>query len=326
MSSPSYFQCRPFLQEKIYGCTLKHLPALTLVIYDAIQQIDMKCAVIERKVAKIYRAQGKQCWHSTNKHKEQDADFERSEDEEMEALERLNSFSHSESYSPTSPVRRPEINFDENIISPFNYEESEEMKQEIEEPLLQQEPFDGGSPIPTNCTGDAHCTCMRCASTPGSPKFPGNPSMLSAEVSMMSHSVPLTRRDTCLKHSLNENSLYGCWESKRIRTPFQNSTGFVTSSPIISNSDVLKQTLPEDPMHWSVEDVILFLNHADLQMSDLLAYLLRQHEIDGKALLLLNNDMIIKYMGLKLGPSLKLCHCIKKLKEEKSLSAFGNSH
>lgn len=270
-------------------------------------------------MTKIYLAQGKQCCHSTNEHKEQDTDFERSEDEEMEAMARLSSFSHSESYSPTSPVRRPEINVDENIIAPFSYEESQEMEQEI-----KQEPFDGGSPIPIICTGDDHCTCMRCAGTPGSPMFPGNASMLPAEVSMMSNSVPLTQRDTSLKHSLDGNSLSGCLESKRIRTSYRNSTGFVTSSPIVSNTDVLKQTLPEDPMHWSVEDVILFLNHADLQMSALLTCLLRQHEIDGKALLLLNHDMIMKYMGLKLGPSLKLCHYINKLKEEKSLSAFRN--
>lgn len=37
-------------------------------------------------------------------------------------------------------------------------------------------------------------------------------------------------------------------------------------------------------------------------------------EIDGKALMLLRSDMIMKYMGLKLGPALKLCHHIERLK------------
>ena len=37
-------------------------------------------------------------------------------------------------------------------------------------------------------------------------------------------------------------------------------------------------------------------------------------EIDGKALLLLNSDMMMKYMGLKLGPVLKLCNLIDKLR------------
>ncbi|OBS79938.1 hypothetical protein A6R68_21860, partial [Neotoma lepida] len=38
-------------------------------------------------------------------------------------------------------------------------------------------------------------------------------------------------------------------------------------------------------------------------------------EIDGKALLLLKSELMMKYMGLKLGPALKLCYYIEKLKE-----------
>lgn len=37
-------------------------------------------------------------------------------------------------------------------------------------------------------------------------------------------------------------------------------------------------------------------------------------EIDGKALLLLRSDMMMKYMGLKLGPALKLTFHIDKLR------------
>lgn len=40
-------------------------------------------------------------------------------------------------------------------------------------------------------------------------------------------------------------------------------------------------------------------------------------EIDGKALLLLRSDMMMKYMGLKLGPALKLTYHIDKLKQGK---------
>lgn len=45
--------------------------------------------------------------------------------------------------------------------------------------------------------------------------------------------------------------------------------------------------------------------------------LLSLQEIDGKALMLLRSDVIMKYMGLKLGPALKLCHHIEKLKQTK---------
>ena len=40
-------------------------------------------------------------------------------------------------------------------------------------------------------------------------------------------------------------------------------------------------------------------------------------EIDGKALLLLRSDTMMKYMGLKLGPALKLCDHIDRLKQGK---------
>ena len=49
---------------------------------------------------------------------------------------------------------------------------------------------------------------------------------------------------------------------------------------------------------------MLFLTHAALCVQ----------EIDGKALMLLRSDMVMKYMGLKLGPALKLCHHIERLR------------
>uniref|UniRef100_A0A1I8FS34 SAM domain-containing protein n=1 Tax=Macrostomum lignano TaxID=282301 RepID=A0A1I8FS34_9PLAT len=39
-----------------------------------------------------------------------------------------------------------------------------------------------------------------------------------------------------------------------------------------------------------------------------------EHDIDGKALLLLSSDMMMKYMGVKLGPALKLLNCVEKAK------------
>jgi len=40
-------------------------------------------------------------------------------------------------------------------------------------------------------------------------------------------------------------------------------------------------------------------------------------EIDGRAFLLLNSDMMMKYLGLKLGPVLKLCNIVEKLKHKR---------
>ncbi|XP_043918363.1 polycomb protein SCMH1 isoform X2 [Protopterus annectens] len=69
-----------------------------------------------------------------------------------------------------------------------------------------------------------------------------------------------------------------------------------------------------DPSAWTVEDVMQFVRDADPQLGPH-ADLFRKHEIDGKALLLLRSDMMMKYMGLKLGPALKLTFHIDRLKQ-----------
>ncbi|KAM4771499.1 sex comb on midleg-like protein 4 [Rhinophrynus dorsalis] len=73
----------------------------------------------------------------------------------------------------------------------------------------------------------------------------------------------------------------------------------------------------KDPSNWSVEDVVWFVKDADPQALGPHVDLFRKHEIDGNALLLLRSDMVMKYLGLKLGPALKLCYHIDKLKQAK---------
>lgn len=75
--------------------------------------------------------------------------------------------------------------------------------------------------------------------------------------------------------------------------------------------------LNKDPSTWSIEEVMRFVKEADPQALAPHAELFRRHEIDGKALLLLRSEMIMKYMGLKLGPALKLCYHIERLKQGK---------
>ncbi|XP_064801331.1 polycomb protein SCMH1-like isoform X10 [Oncorhynchus masou masou] len=69
----------------------------------------------------------------------------------------------------------------------------------------------------------------------------------------------------------------------------------------------------QDPNLWTVKDVMQFIRDIDPLLAPH-ADLFRKHEIDGKALLLLRSDMMMKYMGLKLGPALKLTFHIDKLK------------
>nr|XP_057910077.1 polycomb protein SCMH1 isoform X3 [Doryrhamphus excisus] len=69
----------------------------------------------------------------------------------------------------------------------------------------------------------------------------------------------------------------------------------------------------QDPNLWSVEEVMQYIRDIDPVLAPH-ADLFRKHEIDGKALLLLRSDVMMKYMGLKLGPALKLTFHIDKLK------------
>ncbi|XP_043543011.1 polycomb protein SCMH1 isoform X1 [Chiloscyllium plagiosum] len=77
------------------------------------------------------------------------------------------------------------------------------------------------------------------------------------------------------------------------------------------------RSLSRHPSTWTVEDVMRFVRESDPQALGPHAELFRKHEIDGNALILLKSDMIMKYMGLKLGPALKLCYHIDKLKQSK---------
>uniref|UniRef100_A0A8C3AIK9 SAM domain-containing protein n=1 Tax=Cyclopterus lumpus TaxID=8103 RepID=A0A8C3AIK9_CYCLU len=84
-----------------------------------------------------------------------------------------------------------------------------------------------------------------------------------------------------------------------------------------SESQDSKPPPNKDPTTWSVDDVVWFIRDADPQALGPHSDVFRKHEIDGNALLLLKSDMIMKYLGLKLGPALKLCYHIDKLKQTK---------
>ncbi|XP_038131757.1 sex comb on midleg-like protein 2 isoform X3 [Cyprinodon tularosa] len=91
-----------------------------------------------------------------------------------------------------------------------------------------------------------------------------------------------------------------------------------TTGPESLGSDRENLQLPnKNPSSWSIEEVMQFVRDADPTALAPHAELFRKHEIDGKALMLLRSDMIMKYMGLKLGPALKLCHHIERLKQGK---------
>ncbi|XP_005154729.1 sex comb on midleg-like protein 4 [Melopsittacus undulatus] len=88
------------------------------------------------------------------------------------------------------------------------------------------------------------------------------------------------------------------------------------SSPSPEQQDTTRPS-SKNPLTWTVDDVVWFVKDADPHALGPHVELFRKHEIDGNALLLLKSDMIMKYLGLKLGPALKLCYHIDKLKQAK---------
>ncbi|XP_032958653.1 sex comb on midleg-like protein 4 isoform X3 [Rhinolophus ferrumequinum] len=103
-------------------------------------------------------------------------------------------------------------------------------------------------------------------------------------------------------------------------SPKRNGTSLegnrCASSPSPDGQDS-RRPRSRNPSTWTVEDVVWFVKDADPQALGPHVELFRKHEIDGNALLLLKSDMIMKYLGLKLGPALKLCYHIDKLKQAK---------
>lgn len=101
---------------------------------------------------------------------------------------------------------------------------------------------------------------------------------------------------------------------KRNGTAVEGNRCAPSPAPEVQDS---RRPSSRNPSTWTVEDVVRFVNDADPQALGPHVELFRKHEIDGNALLLLRSDMIMKYLGLKLGPALKLCYHIDKLKQAK---------
>ncbi|TNN59047.1 Polyhomeotic-like protein 2 [Liparis tanakae] len=71
--------------------------------------------------------------------------------------------------------------------------------------------------------------------------------------------------------------------------------------------------LPSEPQHWNIEEVYEFI--ASLPGCLDFAEQFRGQEIDGQALLLLEEDHLMGTMNIKLGPALKICAQISSLRD-----------
>ncbi|KAF4797889.1 Sex comb on midleg-like protein 2 [Turdus rufiventris] len=128
-----------------------------------------------------------------------------------------------------------------------------------------------------------------------------------------SNSAPVLRR-----LSLSSAGSSGYYEVSRNRIQRRIEAASSTTGPDLNSLKREPSRISnKDPSTWSIEEVVRFVKEADPRALAPHAELFRRHEIDGKALLLLRSDMIMKYMGLKLGPALKLCYHIERLKQGK---------
>ncbi|XP_011361293.1 sex comb on midleg-like protein 1 isoform X1 [Pteropus vampyrus] len=309
-------------------------------IHTAVQNLDKKFDIINGKVSKIHRVRVKSLWQTRKPlgyaYKKYNYLITRKtrvqKTKKKELSTSPSSTSYPISYSPTSPVARPQNSQINDIGSPYQSEGSPDRDQESlyqdQELSLSQSPS-----IPSVFTNSYQSYYSPSEATQSCPNLPfsspgaqSTSSLLSAQPSIalsapaLDHDIPSPAQDP-------EMMAYpSLLEDKSLdHTPppsFCDPTGFsecAPGSPVEIDPGMLKQG-SDDPSSWSIEDVILFLKHMDPQISDSLADLFRQHDIDGKALLLLNSDMMIKYMGLKLGTAVKLCHYIEKLKEENNMT------
>ena len=93
-------------------------------------------------------------------------------------------------------------------------------------------------------------------------------------------------------------------------------TSAPTLEPIAAMPKLEPEQLPKDPTLWTIDNVISHLSHLDSALRPHVE-MFRSHEIDGNALLLLTSDMMMKYMGMKLGPALKICNIINMIQGKK---------
>ncbi|XP_009567279.2 scm-like with four MBT domains protein 2 isoform X1 [Cuculus canorus] len=79
----------------------------------------------------------------------------------------------------------------------------------------------------------------------------------------------------------------------------------------IKQEEEEKLILDSNPLEWTVTDVVRFIKLTDCAP---LAKIFQEQDIDGQALLLLTLPTVQECMELKLGPAIKLCHQIERVK------------
>lgn len=107
--------------------------------------------------------------------------------------------------------------------------------------------------------------------------------------------------DTGLRRSTRSLSLHS--QNKKYQPPKEQD--------IQVEEDENQLVLEKNPLEWTVDEVVQFINSTDCAS---LASIFQEQDIDGQALLLLTLPTVQECMDLKLGPAIKLCHHIERVK------------
>ncbi|XP_059943034.1 sex comb on midleg-like protein 1 [Mesoplodon densirostris] len=329
-----------------------HTAYVNNVIYDAVQNLDKKFDVIHGKVKKLYRFHMKSWWQNRKLFGYAYKNYsyllsKKIKYQKMRKKESLSPSSYPQRHSPTIPVQKPEDDSkssptipvqkpeDDSKSSPtipvqkpeddsksshlgdsFQSHEALDLEQSVslspkipthshQQCCSPENPLQGCS-SPSYHSPEAHNTCSLFLATQSTAVEP-------ATMVTQGERSPARNPDMMAYPALPENKRFSPAGS-----PYYVPTGFAPSYIAVPDPSVLKQGFSKDPSTWSVDEVIQFMKHKDPQISGPLANLFMQHDIDGKALLLLKSDMMMKYMGLKLGTAVKLCHYIERLKTDTS--------
>ncbi|XP_066214084.1 sex comb on midleg-like protein 1 [Saccopteryx leptura] len=324
------------------------------VIQDIVQNLDNKFTGINRKVSKLYRFRTKLIWQKrfyyagfvsfqrplgyAYKHycyqlsRKTKWQKRKKEDPPLPT-----SLSGSESYSPTSPVRRPTPDPQESPAG--TYYQSQDSQIWDHESLEEQDTRLSQNPIlrPFCTVPYPSCLPRYTCSGPDAGPVQGTPSMhcwaslvdhstasgLSAvQASTSAPAAVLDQGTFRPAHNPEEIAYPPLLQSERLdhaASTLDNTADCGASSASETHSDMPGKVLSADPSTWSIEEVILFLKQRDPQTLTPVEDVFRQCDSDEKATIMYQLDNMIEDMGLKLGPALKLCDSIEKLKEEKCI-------
>ncbi|CAK6450630.1 unnamed protein product [Pipistrellus nathusii] len=271
------------------------------IIQNSVQTLNKKFKTIHGKVSKIYRFRTKLIWQNRKPlgyaYKHYSYLLSRKvklqkKKTEMEMEMSLPASCHcGESYSPTIPVKRPKHDSQSSIVG--NYYASQD-----------------------SIIHDNEDHEMRLSQSPTFPPYTQEDSSHYISDEQMERSPFIASFDNQGPHSAM-NILSGAKNSTSVSAAMleQDASDGAVTCP-------LSQSFPQDPSTWTVDEVVLFLEHTDPEAFIPIADTFKKHGIDGIALLLLQSEVMIKFMGIKLGTALKLCHYVEKLKAERSIKVY----